>query len=58
MIVKNFNVPKSCSDCPICHPKGKDEPWNFCCFVEMKDVDVNEFDATRPYWCPLEDEVN
>jgi len=38
--IKNMSMPKSCSDCPMCRPKGKDEPWNFCCFATMTDMEL------------------
>ena len=51
--IKNISMPKSCSDCPMCHPKGKDEPWNFCCFATMTDINIDEFDSTRSSNCPI-----
>ena len=53
--IKNFEMPKDCSVCPMCHPKGKDEPWNYCCFLTMKDIDLNQWETVRCDNCPLVD---
>ena len=46
-------MPKSCADCPICHCKGKDEPWNYSCFATMDDINIDEWDKERYITCPL-----
>ena len=53
VIISNIDLPKSCSDCPICHCKGKDKPWNYCCFATMDDVNIEEWDNDRYITCPL-----
>ena len=50
-------MPKSCAECPICHCKGKDDPWNYCCFATMDDINIEEWDEQRYITCPLK-EVN
>lgn len=53
MVVLDIERPDSCSDCPMCHPKGRDEPWDFCCFALMEDVDVRRFGTKRLDNCPI-----
>ena len=53
VIITDMNLPNSCADCPICHCKGKDEPWNYCCFVTMDDINIEEWDEQRYITCPL-----
>lgn len=53
VIVKGMDMPESCSDCPICHCKGKDEPWNYYCSATMNDINIQEWDLTRNDNCPL-----
>ena len=53
VIITNMNMPRSCADCPMCHPKGKDEPWNYCCFATMDDINIEEWDKERYITCPL-----
>ena len=53
VIINNVDMPESCADCPICHCKGKDEPWNYCCFVTMDDISIDEWDKERNITCPL-----
>lgn len=53
VIITNMNMPKSCADCPMCHCKGKDDPWNYCCFVTMDDINIEEWDEERYITCPL-----
>ena len=53
VVIKNIEMPKTCSDCPMCHPKGKLEPWNYACFATMSDVDIEIFDHARNPDCPL-----
>lgn len=53
MVQIDIEMPKSCADCPMCHPKGKNEPWNFCCYGLMQDVNVDIFDSKRLDNCPL-----
>ena len=48
-----MDIPKSCSECPMCHPKGKDEPWNFACFQGMMDINIDEWDEKRHPNCPI-----
>ena len=54
-VIIDMKIPKSCADCPICHPKGKDEPWNYCCFVTMANIDISMWDKSRPNFCPLKE---
>ena len=53
MIKIDIDMPESCADCPICHPKGKCNPWEFACFATMEDVDVRDFDTKRFPSCPI-----
>ena len=55
MIQIDMDIPKSCADCPMCHPKGKDEPWNYCCFATMDDINIEEWDSERYITCPLKE---
>ena len=55
VIIENIKLPNSCSDCPMCHPKGKDEPWNYCCFATMDDINIEEWDKERYITCPLKE---
>ena len=57
MVILDIERPGSCSDCPMCHPKGKNEPWDFCCFALMEDVDVEGFDKKRLDNCPIRSHV-
>ena len=52
-IVTGMEMPESCSECPICHCKGKDDPWNYYCSATMNDINVQEWDLTRYNNCPL-----
>ena len=52
-VIVGIDMPKSCAECPICHPKGKDEPWNFACFHKMLDIDINKWDEERHIDCPI-----
>lgn len=45
--------PENCSECPMCHPKGKNDPWNYCCFATMQDIDINEWNTKRHQDCPI-----
>lgn len=56
VIITGIDMPKSCSECPMCHPKGKDDPWNYCCFVTMDDINIEEWDTERYITCPLQSE--
>ena len=53
MIVIDMDIPTSCCECPMCHPKGKDEPWNYACFQEMMDINLDEWDEKRHPNCPI-----
>lgn len=53
MIVIDMDIPTSCCECPICHPKGKDEPWNYACFQGMMDINLDEWDEKRHPDCPI-----
>ena len=44
---------KSCADCPVCHCKGKDDPWNYYCVATMDDINIEEWDKERYITCPL-----
>ena len=55
MIQIDMEMPNSCSECPICHCKGKDEPWNYCCFATMDDINIEEWDKERYITCPLKE---
>ena len=57
MIVIDMDMPESCCECPICHPKGKDEPWNFVCFQEMMDINIDEWDEKRHPNCPIKCDI-
>ena len=46
-------MPKSCADCPVCHCKGKDDPWNYYCVATMDDINIEEWDKERYITCPL-----
>lgn len=45
--------PRSCSECPMCHPKGKVEAWNFCCFATMQDIHLDAWTTKRHPCCPI-----
>ena len=53
MILIDMDIPESCCECPMCHPKGKDEPWNYACFQGMMDINLNEWDKSRHPNCPI-----
>ena len=55
MIQIDMEMPKNCADCVMCHPKGKDEPWNYCCFATMDDLNIEEWDKERYITCPLKE---
>ena len=57
MIVIDMDMPKSCCECPMCHPKGKDEPWNYACFQEMMDINLDEWDEKRHPNCPIKCDI-
>lgn len=46
-----MEMPKNCSECNMTTCKGKDEPWNYACSINLKDIDFNE--TKRPKYCPL-----
>lgn len=48
-------MPKSCADCPLCHCKGKDDPWNYYCSITMYDINIEEWDNIRYNTCPLKE---
>ena len=52
-----MDMPKSCCECPICHPKGKDEPWNYACFQTMADINIDEWDKQRHPDCPIKCDI-
>ena len=56
MIAINMEMPKSCSDCNMTTCKGRDEPWNYVCSINLKDIDFNE--TERAEHCPLTEIVN
>ena len=57
MIVIDMDIPTSCCECPICHPKGKDEPWNYACFQGMMDINLDEWDEKRHPNCPIKCDI-
>lgn len=57
MIVIDMDIPTSCCECPMCHPKGKDEPWNYACFQEMMDINLDEWDEKRHPNCPIKYDI-
>ena len=57
MIVIDMDIPTSCCECPMCHPKGKDEPWNYACFQEMMDINLDEWDEKRHPNCPIKCDI-
>lgn len=44
-------MPKSCRECNMTTCKGKDDPWNYVCSINLKDIDFTEI--KRPEDCPL-----
>lgn len=54
--IKEMKMPNSCSECNMTTCKGKDEPWNYACSINLKDIDFNE--TKRPKDCPLVEVVN
>ena len=57
MIVIDMDMPTSCCECPMCHPKGKDEPWNYACFQGMMDINLDEWDEKRHPNCPIKCDI-
>ena len=57
MIVIDMDMPESCCECPMCHPKGKDEPWNYACFQGMMDINLDEWDEKRHPNCPIKCDI-
>jgi len=57
MIVIDMDIPESCCECPMCHPKGKDEPWNYACFQGMMDINLDEWDEQRHPKCPIKCDI-
>ena len=55
MIQIDIEMPKSCADCPLCHCKGKDDPWNYYCSITMDDINIEEWDNIRYNTCPLKE---
>ncbi len=53
VMIAGMNIPESCCECPMCHPKGRDEPWNYACYQKMLDINIDEFDRRRHLDCPL-----
>lgn len=53
IIITGMDIPESCCECPICHPKGKDEPWNYACFQEMLDINLDKWDKQRHSDCKM-----
>ena len=53
VIITDMEMPNSCADCPLCHCKGKDDPWNYSCFATMDDINIEEWDKQRYMTCPL-----
>lgn len=49
--IKDKEMPKNCSDCNMTTCKSKDEPWNYVCSINLKDIDFNE--TERAEHCPL-----
>jgi hypothetical protein len=49
--IKNFGMPSCCGECNLTTCKGKDEPWNYCCAITLKDINLD--DTERPSDCPL-----
>ena len=57
MVVIDMDMPISCADCPICNPKGKDEPWNYACYQGMMDINLDEWDEKRHPNCPIKCDI-
>lgn len=53
IIITGMEMPESCANCPICHCKGKDDPWNYYCDGTMDDINIEEWDRERYITCPL-----
>lgn len=49
--IKDVEMPKNCGECPMTTCKGKDEPWNYVCSINLKDIDFNK--TKRAEHCPL-----
>lgn len=49
--IEGMKMPKNCKCCNLTACKGKDEPWNYVCSINLKDIDFNE--TERPEHCPL-----
>ena len=58
MVVIDMDMPISCADCPICNPKGKDEPWNYACYQGMMDINLDEWDEKRHPNCPIKCDID
>lgn len=40
--IKDMEMPSCCAECNITTCKGEDEPWNYVCSINLKDIDFNE----------------